>query len=207
MTIISEIGVLLSGIAAMLGGSLALIRFWHTRTENRLKKLCETTMANSMRSILRAIEVQTNKLIDGVPKDEIYSFDVRLKSGDVLFVPLLLRTWVQYLPGMSVMLIKQGKHETEFLMEVESPAFLPWHAHTEAESVTVIRGHMIDLRTGTRYHEGDTWDIPAEEFHRAQFDAGTLLRIVCKPPLLNAIERPIDLSPIHKSFDFEEDEP
>jgi quercetin dioxygenase-like cupin family protein len=206
MTILSEIGILLSGIAAMLAGCLGLIKFWHTRTEKRVKAICESTLANSMRSVLRAIENQTNKLIEGVPAEEIYSFDVRLKSGDVLYVPLLLRTWVQYLPGMSVMLIRQSKHETEFLMEVANPAFLPWHAHTEAESVTVIRGHMLDLQTGMRYEEGMTWEIPAEEYHRAQFDAGTLLRIVCRPPLQNAVERPIDLTPLHKSFDYEEDE-
>jgi quercetin dioxygenase-like cupin family protein len=161
-------------------------------------------MANTMRAILRGLAAQTMRQIAGIPPEQIYSLDVRLRSGESLRVPLLEKTWVQYLPSLSLMLIRSGKEETEFLMDVTDPAFLPWHSHTGTETVTVIRGSMVDLTTARKYLPGETWEISAEQWHRAQFDAGTLCRVLIRPPLETAALHPIDLSHMEQAFAYED---
>jgi hypothetical protein len=205
MTSAHEIAALLSASAAFVATALGFVKFWQDRSERRIMKHQEQTMANTMRGILRGLAAQTMRQIAGVPAEQIYSLDVRLRSGECLRVPLLEKTWVQYLPSLSLMLIRSNKIETEFLMDVTDPSFLPWHSHTGTEEVTIIRGSMIDLSTGHRYAIGETWQIPAEQWHRAQFEAGTLCRVVLRPPLETAAVNPIDLSHMHQAFDYEAD--
>jgi quercetin dioxygenase-like cupin family protein len=202
---IHETGQLLSGMAAMLVALVAAMKFIQDRSEKRIKRHQEATIHNTMRDVLRSLAAQTMRQIEGIPPEKIFSLDVRLRSGEQIHVPLLAKTWIQYLPSLSLMLIRSCKTETEMLMDVLEPAFLPWHSHTESEAVTVIRGRMIDLQTGHIYGPGETWEIPAESWHRAQFDAGTLCRIIVRPPLETAATRPIDLSHMPSAFAYEEE--
>jgi quercetin dioxygenase-like cupin family protein len=204
MTTTAEIATLLSATAAFMVAALGLVKYWQDRSEKRIMRHQEATMANTMRAILRGLAAQTMRQIAGIPPEQIYSLDVRLRSGESLRVPLLEKTWVQYLPSLSLMLIRSGKEETEFLMDVTDPAFLPWHSHTGTETVTVIRGSMVDLTTARKYLPGETWEISAEQWHRAQFDAGTLCRVLIRPPLETAALHPIDLSHMEQAFAYED---
>jgi quercetin dioxygenase-like cupin family protein len=200
---IPELGILLSGIAAIMGAAIAAMKFFQDRAEARLKEHCNTTMANSMRAVIKSLANSMLLKIKGMDPLEIITFDVRFKSGEQVCVPLVMKQWIQYLPSMSVMLTRHTEHETEVLMDVTDPAFLPWHSHSEAEIVTVLRGRMIDLATGNIYNPGDSWVIPAEIFHRAQFDAGTLCRVVCRPPLLDSTRRAVNMAEIEHAFEYE----
>jgi quercetin dioxygenase-like cupin family protein len=200
---IPEVGIILSGVAAIVGAAVAALKYIQDRSEKRMIEHCERAMNNTMRAVLKGLANATLRQIKDISPADIISFDVRLKSGEVLCVPLIMRQWIQYLPSMALMLTRHTDTETEFLMEVTDPAFLPWHSHSELEAVTVIRGRMIDLQTAVAYAPGETWEIPPEVFHRAQFDAGTLCRVLCRPPLLDAARRPIDLAHMEEAFDHE----
>jgi hypothetical protein len=204
ITMIHEYGPLLSGMAALMAVMLAALRFLQDRSERRIKTHHEQTVATTMREVLREMARQTLRDIEGVPLREIYCLDVRLQSGRVMGIPMVLRRWVQYLPGLSLMLTRTDREETEFFMEVSSPSFLPWHSHEEQESIWVIRGWMTDMSSGKRYGAGEFWKIDPEAMHRAWFEAGTLCRVVVRPPLLTAKERPVDLRDMETAFDYEE---
>jgi quercetin dioxygenase-like cupin family protein len=186
------------------GAAVAVMKLIQDRSEKRMMQHCETSFTNTMRAVLKGLGNATMASIKGIPPCDIITFDVRFKSGEQICVPLVLDRWIQYLPSMKVMMTRHTAHETEVLMDVADPAFLPWHSHSEAEVVHVIRGRMIDLATNRVYGPGECWEIPAEVFHRAQFDAGTLCRVVCRPPLLDSTRRPIQMEEIQNAFQYEE---
>jgi quercetin dioxygenase-like cupin family protein len=200
---IPEVGIMLSGVAAIVGAAVAALKFIQDRSEKRMIETCETHFTNTMRAVLKGLGNATMAAIKGIPPEDIITFDVRFKSGEQVCVPLVLDRWIQYLPSMKVMMTRHTETMTEVLMDVADPAFLPWHSHSEQESVTVIRGRMIDLATNIIYEAGETWEIPAEVFHRAQFDAGTLCRVVCRPPLIDSTRRPIKMTEIENAFEYE----
>jgi len=200
---VPEVGIILSGVAAIVGAAVAALKYLQDRSEKRMIAHCENAMTNTMRAVLKGLATSTMRQIKGMNPTEVISFDIRLKSGEQVCVPLIMRHWIQYLPSMAVMMTRHTEKETELLMEISDPAFLPWHSHSEAESVTVIRGRMVDLATGHVYKSGETWEIAAEVLHRAQFDAGTLCQVICRPPLLDSTRRAIDMDTIHHAFDYE----
>lgn len=114
-----------------------------------------------------------------------------------LHVPLIRDEWLTVLPGVEIMGDEYRPDATTYFLRVAQIAQIRQHRHRGSESVQVIAGTMTDLTTGTAYHPGDTWTIPAGQPHSVQFHApfgrhGMVL-ITTRPALPSTTEQPLKL--------------
>ena len=187
----SELAAILAALAAFGGLILSVVRFWISRAEKRAAHLSAKldellqVVASGMAATFASADARTYVTID-------YRMD---GTSDFLRIPIGLDRVTECLPGMRLQLLSQTARETTYSISTlgaHQPLRFHWHYHEEAESIQVIRGTVLDVRTGRRYAPGETWTIAAGERHIADFDNAYVIATI-RPPLPSGADAPIKL--------------
>jgi hypothetical protein len=200
MTSPSEYGILFSGLAALLtafGGISAWI--FRISIKRHVKRVEEKIESTYQRAVVALTEANARRF-QHIPPERTYSFDVSTPAGKTFCFPLFLLEWIEYIPGLHLMLATHDDEQSEVLLIATIDAHLPLHMHSEIEEIRVERGLMTDSQNGKAYMPGDVWTIPAGEPHSAWFQRGTRCSILLRPPLPTAAQRPIRTDGAHELF-------
>lgn len=194
-----EIAGYIGSGAATIGVVLSVFRYWMNAVEARTTKLVKATRTE----LLTAIGNNMERLFQGIDKKAYVTLDYRM-DGDVecLRIPIAYDRVTECLQGMRLQLVEHNEKETVYSIStlgMHAPIRLHWHYHEEMELVQVIRGHVIDVKTGRRYGPGEAWLIEPNERHAADFDDAYVLATV-RPPLPYASTHPIKLDGIAEVY-------
>jgi hypothetical protein len=189
--------VALTGLLTAFSGIvLGVVKFWMNRTRRQLQM--------DLHAVLESHGARIMRQIDGVDPNTYVTLDFKQANGrSDLAIPLLRDRAVEPITGLFLTLEAIFPDRTEYQVSTREhpvPVRLPLHSHSGTESVTVIRGTLLDVATGRSYTEGETWHIEPGKNHSAEFYRCIALAIM-RPPLPLASVRPANLDAIRSVYD------
>lgn len=174
---------------ACLSGAAA---FFAVRGMVRKMRKEMTDSQSHLARLRRAIEAA----VERAEADDVFSLDLTFRNGKTLYTAVIMGRAVPCWMGVQIQGVTTDATGTYYTIITDFGAELPDHRHEGDESVYVRRGVMTDLTTGTVYHKGDTWHIPAGEWHRVSFESNGIYECHIQPPLKSIAVQPLDLDAI-----------
>ena len=188
------------GLEVLGNGTVVAVGVWVVKAVRSKLKSDGEALGSIYWDLIRK---QLEDAVEKAGAENVRVIDLRFQEGLFFAVPIILDRWLQVLPeGAEVMGDRFGTSVTEYFLRCNHPTRLKDHCHLCEEVVTVLQGEMTDLNTGKVYRMGETWVVPAGEWHAVRFDAPArghgLFKVAVKPPLGSPLQTPLQLSDISK---------
>lgn len=192
---IGELGTLLGGIASTIVAVIATVKWYSSRTKSQVIQAVDQVLDLRIAELLKSMMVtRANR----AGHDRTRVVDIAFVAPDIsLRLPVIMDEWLSVLPGCDIMGDQFTDEKTTYWLRADSATRIKRHTHVGSESVTVIRGSMMDYLTGREYGPGETWVIEAGVVHSVLFEAPEdshgLFLIEVRPPLKSTAQESLQL--------------
>ena len=189
-----ELSSFFGSLAALIGILWTIGMFCFRRWFSRLGIAVNAT-------VLRILKKQIEGQISGLDPESYYTHDIHFTNGISLAAPMIPNVEITIAENLTISVTNHNCECTTLALKSTGSAYLPPHFHRHASELIEIRsGSITHMETGRTYNAGEVWFIPVDVPHSAVFAPDTFALISCRPPLLTAKERPVNLDQMEEAF-------